>query len=181
MKDAKSKTALASGALALLSGGGGIGIAAGYGLYQWGKSKFNGFEVDYNDIQNTANALNFAGYKSLSGTSDAYQAQHGGVQSNAKGGYVDKPALSWVAEEQPEIITPIPQLANAVMQGVNLSDRNRDYTEIVSAVHQVGNQIVAAIMNGDKEVTIKFDRNTGLMSSSGTEKYTSLQPRMRRG
>jgi len=177
-KNATIGTALGVG-LGIVTGSPVFGLATKGLVSGAGYLGFGGYSTDYSSINSTANQL-YGAYGKVSSNTAEQQMKNAGIPGYAIGGYVKNKQLAWVAEQQPEIITPIPQLASAVMQGVNLSNQNRDYTPIITAINVVGSAIVEAIKDGKDTVSFRLDRSTGLLSDGNKKQYTSLRPIMRR-
>lgn len=177
--ESKWITGLAVAGTSLLTGNLALGGMVGSDVWGSLSNSYGGFSTNYDWISSTASGLKGA-YGKVSSNAAEQAMKNAGVPGYAVGGYVKNRQLAWVGEQQPEIITPIPELANAVMQGVNLSNQNRDYTAIITAINVVGTAIVDAINNGEDTVSFHIDKATGLMSDNNKTQYTSLRPLMRR-
>lgn len=139
----------------------------------------------YKAIKNS----DFGGYDAGVGTtgkSTAQLVQEGYVYDTATGqwvkkygtgGYVRGSQLAIVGDNPyGEIISPIPELSQAVMRGVNLSNKNSkpDTSSVETVIIQATEKIVKAIAENGGLV---LDTGSGLMSGD----VTSLNSKMRRG
>lgn len=161
-RDAKTKTELASLETGVLAHWGSAliglptplaGVGGYLGMKAYGSGKFNNFVSDDSTIGKVFNTL--------SSVSDKLPIKLFGT-----GGYVKNPQLAVVGDNPyGEIISPIPQLSQAVMRGVSLSNKNNkpDTSSVEAVIVQATEAIVKAIAeNGG----ITLDTETGLMSGS---------------